>query len=293
MLLASVVTPHSPKLIGPDVPDYAAGILAGAQALGAAVRALRPDLLVVQSSHWATPFLWFVGAEDHHRGICRDPDASRVLELAYDRPGDPLFAHALIDLGRADGLPIAAGTERDWDYGSAVPLQTLDPDGSLPVVLLSTCLNSTLDEGLRLGGLIRRTAEATARRVVFVASTAFAARMVRGPQLWPPEAALAADRHFLALVAGGEIAAAKAALPAYAEASNVEMGARPLATFLGCLDDGLEYRGERFGDYGPIGGSGHVSIAVTKNHNRHSRAGGNPEQPRDGSGNPGIPPARE
>jgi aromatic ring-opening dioxygenase catalytic subunit (LigB family) len=262
MLLASVVTPHSPKLVGPDIPDYAAGILAGAEALGVAVRALRPDLLVVQSSHWATPFLWFVGAESHHQGICRDPDASRALELAYDRPGDPIFARTLIDLIRAEGMPVAPGPERALDYGSAVPLQTLDPDGGLPVVLLSTCLNSTLDEGLRVGGLIRRAAETTGRRAVFVASTAFAARMMRGPQLWPPEAALAADRHFLKLVTDGDIAAARAALPAYAEASNVEMGARPLATFLGCLDEGLEYRGERFGEYGAIGGSGHVSVAV-------------------------------
>ena len=264
MLLASVVTPHSPKLVGPDVPDSAAGILAGAQALGAAIRLLQPDLLVVQSSHWATPVLWFVGAETHHCGICRDPDASRTLALAYDRPGDPAFARRLIELIREDDMPVAPGPERAWDYGSAVPLQTLDPGSGLPVVLLSTCLNSTLDEGLRVGGLIRRAAEATRRRVVFVASTAFAARMVRGPQRWPPEAARTADRHFLKLVTDGEIAAAKAALPAYAEASNVEMGARPLATFLGCLDDG-DYRGERFGDYGAIGGSGHVSIAVTPN----------------------------
>jgi hypothetical protein len=36
-----------------------------------------------------------------------------------------------------------------------------------------------------------------------------------------------------------------------------------LATFLGCLDGTTErYRGERFGDYGAIAGSGHVSIAV-------------------------------
>jgi len=262
MLLASVVTPHSPKLIGPDIPDDAAGILAGAQALGATIRTLQPDLLVVQSAHWATPFLWFVGAEAHHRGVCCDPDASQTLALVYDRPGDSAFARRLIDLVRADGMPVGPGPARAWDYGCAVPLQTLDPAGRLPVVLLSTCLNSTLDEGLRVGGLIRRAAEATRRRVVFVASTAFAARMVRGPQLWPPEAALAADRHFLKLVTDGEIAAAKAALPAYAEASNVEMGARPLATFLGCLDEG-DYRGERFGEYGAIGGSGHVSIAVT------------------------------
>lgn len=258
MLLASVVTPHSPKLIGPDVPGYAAGILAGARALGAYVRSLEPDLLVVQSSHWATPFLWFVGDAPHHRGVCRDPDASRPLELPYDRPGDTDFATALIGLARADGLPMSAG-DRSWDYGAAVPLQMLDPDNRLPVVLLSTCLNSTLDDGLRVGGLIRRTAETTGRRTVFVASTAFAARMVRGPQLWPPDAAVAADRHFLKLLTDGEIAAAKAALPAYAEASNVEMGARPLATFLGCLGEG---RGEQFGEYGAIGGSGHVSIAL-------------------------------
>jgi aromatic ring-opening dioxygenase catalytic subunit (LigB family) len=267
MLLASVVTPHSPKLVGPDVPDYAVGILSGAQALGAAVRALRPDLLVVQSAHWATPFLWFVGAETRHRGVCRDPDASETLALDYDRPGDPDFARALIDLIRDNGMPVAPGPERAWDYGGAVPLRLLDPDGGLPVVLLSTCLNATLDEGLRIGGLIRRAAGATRRRVVFVASTAFAARMVRGPQLWPPEAALAADRHFLTLITDGLIADAKAALPAYAEASNVEMGARPLATFLGCLEDGA-YRGERFGDYGAIGGSGHVSIMVAANYSQ-------------------------
>lgn len=259
MLLASVVTPHSPKLIGPDIPAHATGIRAGAEALGAAVRALEPDLLVVQSSHWATPFLWFVSAETKHRGTCRDPDASAALDLAYDRPGDPAFAEALVQGIRAAGMPAAPAADRSWDYGCAVPLQLLDPDQRLPVVLLSTSLHSTLDEGLRVGGLIRGAAETTGRRVVFVASTAFAARMVRGPQLWPPDPAVAADRHFLKLLADGEIAAAKAALPAYAEASNVEMGARPLATFLGCLDTG---RGEQFGDYGAIGGSGHVSFAV-------------------------------
>ncbi len=87
---------------------------------------------------------------------------------------------------------------------------------------------------------------------------------MRGPQPWPPEAVQAADRHFLKLLIEGEIAAAKAALPAYAVASHIEMGARPLATFLGVLDETAErYCGERFGDYGAIAGSGHVSIAVT------------------------------
>jgi len=261
MLLASVVTPHSPKLLGPDVPRYAAGIRAGADALGEAVRALRPDLLVLQSSHWATPFLWFVSAEPRHHGICRDPDASRPLELPYARPGDAAFAAALIAGAKAAGLPVTAAEERSWDYGSAVPLQLLDPGRRLPVVLISTCLNSTLDEGLRLGGLIR--AAAAGRRVVFVASTAFAARMVKGPQLWPPEPALAADRHFLSLLDAGDIGAAKTGLAAYAAASNVEMGARPLATLLGCLDETAErHAGERFGEYGPIGGSGHVSLML-------------------------------
>jgi aromatic ring-opening dioxygenase catalytic subunit (LigB family) len=265
-LLASVVTPHSPQLADPStVPGHAAGILAGAEALGAAVRALEPDLIVLQSSHWATPFLWFVSAEARHRGVCRDPDASRALELPYDRPGDPVFAAALNEAIREAHLPVASMADggRAWDYGSAVPLLHLDPAGRIPVVLLSTCMIASLEEGLIVGGLIRRMAAATGRRAVFVASSAFAARMVRGPQAWPPKAALAADRHFLKLVGDGEIAAAKSALPAYARASHVEMGARPLATFLGCLDETAErYRGERFGEYGAIAGSGHVSIAV-------------------------------
>ena len=266
MLLASVVTPHSPKLADAEViPDYARGIRAGALALGEALRALRPDLLVVQSSHWATPFLWFVTATPHHRGICRDPDASPPLALTYDRPGDPVFAEALVDGLRAAALPAVAAPEADpaWDYGSAVPLYLIDPDSRLPVVLVSTCMAGSLDDGLRLGGLVRSVAAQLGRRTVFIASSAFAARMVRGPQLWPPKAAQAADRHFLKLVEAGEIAAAKAALSAYAAASGIEMGGRPLATFLGCLDETAErHRGERFGDYGAIAGRGHVSIAV-------------------------------
>jgi hypothetical protein len=85
---------------------------------------------------------------------------------------------------------------------------------------------------------------------------------VRGPRAWPPETALAADRHLLGLLADGDVAAARAALPAYAAASNVEMGARPLATFLGCLDPARRHAGHRFGDYGAIAGSGHVSVMV-------------------------------
>jgi 3,4-dihydroxyphenylacetate 2,3-dioxygenase len=266
MLLASVVTPHSPKLADPaDVPDYARSIRAGADALGGMVRALEPDLLILQSSHWATPFLWFVSTAARHQGTCRDPDASRSLDLAYDRAGDPVFADALIEGLRDAGLPAAPTPEPEpsWDYGSAVPLHLLDPANRLPVVLVSTCLLGPLGDGLRVGGLIRATADRLGRRAVFVASSAFAARMVRGPQLWPPEPALAADRHFLRLVLDGEIAAAKAALPGYAEASGIEMGGRPLATFLGCLDETVErYAGARFGDYGAIAGGGHVSIAV-------------------------------
>ncbi|GGF06181.1 hypothetical protein GCM10011611_09600 [Aliidongia dinghuensis] len=263
-LLASVVTPHSPKLVDPaDVPLYARGIRAGAEALGAAVRALGPDLLVVESSHWASPFLWFVGADPQHRGVCRDPDASRTLDLPYDRPGDPPFAAALVDGLRGAGMPVSSTTDLAWDYGSAVPLHLIDPENRLPAVLVSTCLLGSLDDGLRLGRLVRQTAETLGRRAVFVASTAFAARMVRGPRAWSPEAALAVDQEFLRLVLNGDIAAAKAALPAYAEASGVEMGGRPLAAFLGALDETAErYRGERFGEYGAIAGSGHVSIAV-------------------------------
>ena len=267
-IIAGVVTPHTPRMaVEAKAPDFLRGVIAGSYALGEALRALEPDLLVLMSAHWVTTFPWYATRHARHTGVCIADEAPDMFDgIAYDRPGDPAFADALIEAIAATGRPAGRNDNPHyhWDYATCVPLQYLDPDETLPVVTLGTCLMADLDECFEIGEIVARTAQASGRRVVFIASCAFAHDILRGPEKWPPEDQMAADRDFIALLTDGRIAEAKAGFPDYAARVKAEMGGRLIATMLGTLDDtgGTAYAGETYGDYGQSSGSGNISLAV-------------------------------
>jgi len=248
-------------------PDFLQGVIAGLREMGTALRAFRPDLLVLQSAHWVTTFPWYATCQVRHRGVCVADEAPDLIPgIAYDRPGAPEFAGGLIDRLAAAGLPAGRNDSPHyaWDYGTCVPLQYLDPEAGLPVVTLSTCLAADLQECMTVGRIVREAAEASGKRVVFIASTAFAHLLVRGPATQPPAAHQAADRRLLDHLRGGDVAAARAEFESYARTVHAEMGGRPLATFLGTLDGGPAGRqvGATYGSYGQSSGSGNISLAV-------------------------------
>lgn len=267
-VVRSVITPHTPR-IGNEAtaPEFLKGVIAGSRSLGEEIRALKPEVLVVQSAHWVSTFNWYVTCQPRHEGQCVADEAPDMIPgVAYSRPGDPEFGAALVQAAAPLGVPLLRNDSSHftWDYGSWVPLHYIDPDQAIPTVLLSTCILASLEECLAVGGAIRMAAERTGRRVVFVASTALAHKLVRGPGLWPPETFQARDRQFIAQLVEGRITEAKAGLREYCEAVVAEAGGRPLATMLGCLDDksGVRFTGRMHGAYGPSSGSGNASIAV-------------------------------
>ena len=98
-IVASVVTPHTPRMgIEERAPDFVRGLIAGSRELGAALRALEPDLLVLHSSHWVATFNWFVTAHAVHEGLCVADEAPDLIPgIPYRQPGDPQFARALAE----------------------------------------------------------------------------------------------------------------------------------------------------------------------------------------------------
>ncbi|MBI3452775.1 MAG: extradiol ring-cleavage dioxygenase [Rhodospirillales bacterium] len=268
-IVASVVTPHTPRIgIEAKAPPFLRGAIEGSRALGAALLALKPDLFVVNSTHWITTFPWYATCQARHKGFCVADEAPDLIPgVPYDRPGDPEFGRALVDEIAAAGLPAGRNESEHfkWDYGSFVPLQYIDPAGRVPVVLVGTCLMATLDECAKVGATIRCVAARTGRRTVFIASTALAHKILRGPELWPPPEHMEADRRFIDMLCAGRIAEAKSCLPAYAREVVAEMGGRPLAVMLGCLDEGEDraYAGREFGPYCQSSGSGNISVAVS------------------------------
>jgi 3,4-dihydroxyphenylacetate 2,3-dioxygenase len=267
-IVISAIASHTPRIgIEAKAPDFLRGVIAGEYALGRAIRALQPDLIVLQSAHWVTTFTWYVTCQARHQGVCVSDELPDLIPgVPYDRPGDPEFGAALVAAIRDQGL-LSERNETPhykWDYGTFVPLQYLDPAERLPVVTLGTCILAELDECYRVGTAVAAAARSCGKRVAFVASSALSHRLVRDPARWPLGDHQAQDREFLALLRQGRTGEARRMLPGYAEATKVEMGGRNLASMLGALDGISPERlaAEQYGEYGPSSGAGHVNFGV-------------------------------
>jgi 3,4-dihydroxyphenylacetate 2,3-dioxygenase len=267
-VLMSAIASHSPRIgIEADAPDFLRGVIAGEYAMGRAIQALEPDVIVLQSAHWVTTFTWYVTCQTRHRGVCVSDELPDLIPgQPYDRPGDPEFGAAVVEAVKAKGL-LAGRNETahyKWDYGTFVPLQYLDPGQCIPVVTMGTCILADLDECYCVGTAIRDAAANSGKRVVFVASSALSHRLVRNPASWPTAADHALDREFVAMLHQGRASEARQFLDSFAERAQVEMGGRNLATMLGVLDGAMPDRlsGVEYGEYGPSSGAGHTNFAI-------------------------------
>jgi 3,4-dihydroxyphenylacetate 2,3-dioxygenase len=267
-VVLSAIASHSPRIgIEAEAPDFLRGVIAGEYAMGRAIRALEPDVIVLQSAHWVTTFTWYVTCQARHCGICVSDELPDLIPgQPYDRPGDPEFGAALVEAIKAKGL-LAGCNETShykWDYGTFVPLQYLDPGQRIPVVTMGTCILADLDECYCVGTAIRDAAANSGKRVVFVASSALSHRLVRDPASWPTAENRALDRKFVAMLRGGRLAEARRFLDTFAKRAQVEMGGRNIATMLGVLDGITADRqsGVEYGEYGPSSGAGHTNFAI-------------------------------
>ena len=270
-LIAAGVAAHVPSL-GSEatIPDFQRGLVRGLREMGAAIRAMAPDVLVVESAHWISTFNWFATLQNPHRGICV---ASEAIELIpgtpYERKGDPVFGAALVEAFKPHGVPAFpnASPHYSWDYAGLVPLLHLDPDAELCVVQIPTVLAADHDECRLAGRLVDEAARATGRRAVFIASSALTHAVVRGRQNWPTPERMEMDRKMIGLLCAGDLDRINAWFSEYSAAVKAEMGGRVLATLLGAMQalsagaGGLS--GRQFGDYAQSSGSGNVNVLVT------------------------------
>jgi len=269
-LIAAAVVPHVPTLgLAANTPDFQLTLVEGERALGRALRALKPDLFVVNSAHWICTFGWYATCQSVHEGTCVADEAPDLIPgIPYRRKGDSEFASALVGEWQQSGLP---GDRNDtphyaWDYGSLVPLLYLDPDAEIPVVQIPTVILADQAECMQAGRAVHATAKRLGKRVVFLASSAFSHALVRGRHLKPTPEREALDQRFIAQLKQGAVADAIAWLPEYSRAAMAEMNGKPLAAMLGALQalnaDGATLTGEQFGGYAQSSGSGNANIVV-------------------------------
>lgn len=270
-LIAAGVAAHVPSL-GSEatIPDFQRGLVRGLREMGAAIRAMAPDVLVVESAHWVSTFNWFATLQNPHRGVCVATEAIELIPgTPYERKGDPVFGAALVEAFKPHGLPAFpnASAHYSWDYAGLVPLLHMDPDAAVPVVQIPTVLAADRDECRLAGCLVDEAARATGKRAVFIASSALTHAVVRGRQNWPTPERMELDRKMIGLLCAGDLDRINAWFSEYSTAVKAEMGGRVLATLLGAMQALSAGRGKlsgtQFGDYAQSSGSGNVNLLVT------------------------------
>jgi 3,4-dihydroxyphenylacetate 2,3-dioxygenase len=271
-IIRGIVAPHVPRIGNESkAPPFLHGVISGLHAMGKELRAAKPDVLVLMSSHFFSTFNWQVTVHKVHKGVCVAEEAPDLIPgEPYQRPGDAEFGEALFKEIQIVAAPVIRNETPHymWDYGTWVPLNYLDPEQKLPVVVMPTVLVSSLEECFSVGAAVRSAAQTTGRKVAFIASTAFSHKLARGQGMWPAEHFQKRDRDFIAKLVEGRITEAKDQFAEYADAVTAEMGGRPLATMLGALDDknGERYVGIQHGAYGPSSGSGNACISIRPAH---------------------------
>ena len=269
-IIVSLIAPHPPRIAFEErAPAFQREMIAGSRALGEVLRALKPDLVVVKSTHWVTSFNWYATCQDPHHGHCVADEAPDLISgLPYHRRGDPAFARALVAKVAGAGLPCFPNESPyfEWDYASLVPLLHLDPAAVLPVVLIPTCLSADFEECLAVGRLVHDTAKAAGKRVAMLASSALSHKIVRGPEKWPSDEHRALDARLLAILQAGAVGEAIDWLPDYTKGAVAEMGGRVLTVMLGTLDalarEGKQLAGVQYGPYAQSSGSGNANLAI-------------------------------
>jgi 3,4-dihydroxyphenylacetate 2,3-dioxygenase len=265
-----VVVPHAPRLGFRDqAPPFGLPLIDGCIALGEDVRrdTPKPDLIVVNSTHFVSTFNWQALVQPEHKGHCVAEEAPDLIGgVPYHYKGDPVFARAMKDEINALGYPCVenASPHYSWDYGTWVPVHYMDPKAEIPVVSIPTVLSSDLDECFKVGGAIHRAAQKTGKRVLFAASSSFTHKLVRGPHIWPTPERIEADRKFIDLLLDGRIDEAWKSFPHYTQFVVGEMGGRVIALFLGATHamGAKKIEGKTFGTYGQSSGSGNHNVSL-------------------------------
>ena len=156
-------------------PRQLARLEAAYQAQREALRASRPDVLVViAAEHFANFFMnnmpaFAVGMADHYEGPIEDPE---WLGIARRRvPGNSALSLQLIE-GMSATVDLSFCEEWKLDHGIMVPLHHLVPQNDLPIIPVNiNCQGpplAPLQRAYALGEAIRRAADAMPARVALI-----------------------------------------------------------------------------------------------------------------------------
>jgi 3,4-dihydroxyphenylacetate 2,3-dioxygenase len=260
-LSMALLAAHVPSICHEErAPDFQKELVRGLHQMQEKIDHLQADAIVLMSCHFPATFHHYVDVTARHRGILTAVECPDLIsDVHYDYPGDDELAGKLAVAGREAGIPVIEFNDPTyiWDYGTVVPLRYLVPKQNIPIVSLSVCWASSLEESYQWGVQIGKVLRESGKRIVFVSSGALSHNLVRGRENTPSRSEMAMDNQFLQYLLTADYAGAREMLTQYARIAGVESGGRHLAVLLGVLDK----EHAEFWGYGQSSGSGNAIVS--------------------------------
>jgi len=279
LALAAKVT-HVPSMMICEKPGPLHGrrdaAIAGHRELGARMRALGVDTMVVFDTHWLVNTGYHVNSCEQYRGIYSSNEFPHFInDLEYDIPGNAALGDAIARAATDRGVKVLSHHVQslDLEYGTLVPVHYMDPENRIRVVSVAAwCPWHLHDDSRVVGEAVREAIERGPDTVAVIASGSLSHRIhdnreaAAGIFTVSDEFYRQVDLKVLELWREGRFDEFVAMLPEYARSCHGEGLMHDTAMLLGALG-WRDYRGrvEILTDYFGSSGTGQVNAQFPVN----------------------------
>jgi ABC-type branched-subunit amino acid transport system permease subunit/aromatic ring-opening dioxygenase catalytic subunit (LigB family) len=264
-VVAAYLVPGTPlPMLAPANPPWAP-IVAGYAKLRTALESSGADTLLVYSTQWMAVLDELWQTRQRLTGVHVDENWYEFGDLPYDIRIDTELAQAAVARCAAASIH-AKGVDYDAfpiDTGTIVATTLLNPNGRLPVVVAANNIYHDFATTERLAAFAVEEARRLGRRVAVIGVGGLSSAMFRTDidirqDHVAGRTAEEWDHRMMDLMEKGDVAGLRAALPAYCQEANPDMGLKHLAWLLGAAGDRID--GAVVHAYGPAWGSGNAVV---------------------------------
>ena len=179
-VVASFVVPvHPHTVLAPDQNPGWRNLRNAFEEAAQTFRDLNADLLIVYSTTWPSIIGHQIQADPNPEWVMVDHDFHDLGSIPYSFNIDATFAHAWDDANRDRGLQSRCVNYKGFpiDVGSVVALTLLNPDNSIPAVIVSSNMYANRNETTVLAKSCLDVVKAQGRRAVAITAMSLSNRM--------------------------------------------------------------------------------------------------------------------
>ena len=179
-VVASFVVPvHPHTVLAPDMNPGWRALRNAFDEAAQTINDLEADLLIVYSTTWPSIIGHQIQADPNPEWVMVDHDFHDLGSIPYSFNIDAEFAHAWDDANRNRGLQSRCVNYKGFpiDVGSVVALTLLNPDNSIPAVIVSSNMYANRSETTVLAKSCLDVIKSQGRRAVAITAMSLSNRM--------------------------------------------------------------------------------------------------------------------